>query len=86
MSDEITGHIVVPLTSRECDVLARLSEKLELPQDRVMVLALRQYQLIHEPVRALPMIAECDVCGCGCYLPSGVCDHCNTRRPYSERR
>lgn len=58
MSDEVTGFIIVPLTTREADALARLSNKLDLPQNRVMVMALRQYQLIHEPVRAVPMIVD----------------------------
>lgn len=44
MPEEIVGQIIVGLTQRECEVLAELSERMDLPQDRIMVLALRMYQ------------------------------------------
>ena len=27
---------------------------------------------------------QCSTCGVGFYLPSGVCDHCNTRKKVSD--
>lgn len=44
MAEEVVGHITVGLTQRECEVLAELSERMDLPQERIMVLALRLYQ------------------------------------------
>lgn len=73
------GNIVVNLTDRECDVLAQLSRELDLPQNRVLILALRHYQLSRHPV---PMMAGsddlCGTCGIGFRLPSGRCDHCDS--------
>lgn len=47
---------MVELTDRECKALAELSKQLDLPQDRVLIQALRHYQvalnpnLDHEPI------------------------------------
>ena len=46
----MSGSITVPLTDRECRVLAELSNELDLPQDRVIVMALRVYQKHLHPV------------------------------------
>ena len=51
----MSGSITVPLTDRECRVLAELSNELDLPQDRVMVMALRVYQKHLHPVVDLAM-------------------------------
>ena len=74
------GSIVVRLTDRECQALAELSQELDLPQDRVMIQALRHYQLAMHPAPSLPMMVEsalCETCGIGFRLPSNRCDHCN---------
>ncbi len=74
------GSIVVRLTDRECEVLAELSRELDLPQDRVMIHALRYYQSAMHPAPSLPMMVEdalCETCGIGFRLPSNKCDHCN---------
>lgn len=51
----MSGSITVPLTDRECRVLAELSNELDIPQDRVMVMALRVYQKHLHPVADLAM-------------------------------
>ena len=77
------GAIIVNLTDRECDALAELSRELDLPQDRVLIQALRHYQASRHPVPSLPMMAVsdslCYICGIGFRLPSGRCDHCDSR-------
>lgn len=55
----MSGAITVSLTDRECEVLADLSRELDLPQDRVMIQALRQYQAALHPVEQPPMMADC---------------------------
>jgi len=42
--------ITVPLTDREHEVLLKLSEILELQPDRVIIMALRHYQKIVDPI------------------------------------
>lgn len=42
--------ITVPLTDREHEVLLKLSEVLELQPDRVIIMALRHYQRIVDPI------------------------------------
>lgn len=78
----MSGSITVPLTDRECRVLAELSNELDLPQDRVMVMALRVYRKHLHPVADLAMVKSyddlCETCGIGFYLPSGKCDHCDS--------
>jgi len=53
------GSLVVNLTDRECDALAELSRELDLPQDRVLIQALRYYQASLHPVEKPPMMADC---------------------------
>lgn len=81
------GSITVHLTDRECDALAELSRMTDLPQERVMIQALRAYQASLCPVPDFPKGSPgddaCDTCGCGYYLPSGRCDHCNSVRTAS---
>lgn len=54
----MTGTITVPLTDRECEVLSQLSRSMDLPQDRVMVQALRQYQAVFLQLESLQMSAN----------------------------
>jgi hypothetical protein len=58
------GEIKVHLTDRECDVLAALSKEMDLPQDRVLIMALRHFQLSRSG------IAESEPVGC----PAFDCD------------
>ncbi len=78
----MADSILVPLTDRECDTLAAMSRELDLPQERVLIQALRHYQAAIHPAPSLPMTAGsdslCDTCGIGYRLPSGRCDHCDT--------
>ena len=74
------GSILVNMTDRECDALAELSRELDLPQDRVLIQALRHYQASRHPVPSLPTNnLLCETCGIGFRLPSGRCDHCDTK-------
>lgn len=71
----MSGSILINLTDRECDVLAEMSRELDLPQERVMIQALRHYQASRHPVPSLKMTVEtdslCGTCGIGYLLPSG---------------
>lgn len=50
------GTITVSLTDRECDALASLSRELDLPQERVLIQALRHYQAaVHGPIDEPPV-------------------------------
>lgn len=77
----MSGSILINLTDRECDVLAEMSRELDLPQERVMIQALRHYQASRQPMPSLTMMVEsdflCVTCGIGYRLPSGRCDHCD---------
>lgn len=55
----MSGSITVVLTDRECGVLAELSQELDLPQDRVLIMALRHYHSAKNPVPQIPMMADC---------------------------
>ena len=49
--------VCVSLTDREYESLVDLSRELELPQDRVLTLALRRYQALLLPVPQLPKVS-----------------------------
>lgn len=53
------ARIIVNLTDRECDALVELSQELDLPQDRVLVQALRHYRSALHPVEQIPMMSGC---------------------------
>lgn len=78
--------ITVALTHVECKALHELSVIQDLPQDRVMIQALRMYQRSVLQSRGMfpdpqpTMLDLCIPCGIGFYLPSGICDHCNLPR------
>lgn len=46
----MSGQITITLTDKEAQVLYELSNLLDLPQDRVMIQALRAYQASLFPV------------------------------------
>ena len=52
------GSILVNMTDRECDALAELSRELDLPQDRVLIQALRHYQASRHPVPCTPFLGR----------------------------
>lgn len=53
------GSITVGLTNAESDALAAMSNRLDLPQDKVMVMALRYYEAALSEVESPHKLEEC---------------------------
>jgi len=53
--------ITVELNEKEKEVLKRLSEKQDLSEEKIMIMALRNYQMLIEPFESLPMKKIMDV-------------------------
>jgi hypothetical protein len=52
------GRITIELTDQEAKVLGELSEDVDLPQDRVMIQALRMYQASRNPPEVRKVCTE----------------------------
>lgn len=50
-SQKETGSITIRLTDAEARVLLQLSKEMDLPQDKVMIMGLRLYQMQCHPVK-----------------------------------